>query len=182
MSHRGSYRVFFFLFLLFFSGYHHELPRLFVRDEAQAARAAGGAAEAAGARPAKWMAARVELEGRKRLPQGASWRWGEPGDEACRIGGTGWYRQVTITEKEGGVERKTNLTLPSYLCIWGETAKWPNAAEGETVAAFLCLFGMSDPPQRKNYSLLRVRSFFETWPRGPKTFTNAANGPKFSPT
>ena len=29
----------------------------------------------------------------------------------------------------------------------GETAKWPNAAEGETVAAFSCLFGMSDPPQ-----------------------------------
>ena len=24
--------------------------------------------------------------------------------------------------------------------------------------------------------------FFETWPRGPKTFTNAANGPKFCPT
>ena len=24
----------------------------------------------------------------------------------------------------------------------GETAKWPNAAEGETVEAFLCLFGM----------------------------------------
>ena len=56
----------------------------------------------------------MELEGEKRLLEGASWRWGEPGDEACRMGGTGWYRQVTITEKEGGVERKTNLTLPSY--------------------------------------------------------------------
>ena len=44
------------------------------------------------------------------------------------------------------MERKTNLTLPSYLWVGGEMAKWPNAAEGETVAAFLCLFGMSDPP------------------------------------
>ena len=49
----------------------------------------------------------------------------------------------------GGVERKTNLTLPSYVWVRGETARWPNAAEGETVAAFLCLFGMSDPPRTK---------------------------------
>ena len=136
-------------------------PRLFVKDDAQAAEAAGGAAEAAGARPAKPVAARVELEGGKRLPEGASWRWGEPGDEACRMGGTGWYRQVTITDKEGGVERKTNLTLPSYVWVGGETAKWPNAAEGETVAALLCLFGMSDPPQRKSYFLLRVCFLWE---------------------
>ena len=58
--------------------------------------------------------------------------------------------------ERGGVERKTNLTLPSYVWAGGERAKWPNAAEGETVAGFLCLFGMSDPPQRKNYCLLRV--------------------------
>ena len=90
------------------------------------------------------------MEGEKRLAEGAAWRWGEPADEACRMGGTGWYRQVTITEKEVGVDRKTNLTLPSFVWVGGETAKWPNAAEGETVAAFLCLFGMSDPPQRKN--------------------------------
>ena len=70
-------------------------------------------------------------------------------------------RRVTITEKEGGVERKTNLTLPSYVWVGGETAKWPNAAEGETVAAFLCLFGMSDPPQRKSYFLLRVCFLWE---------------------
>ena len=138
-----------------------QLPRIFVKDDAQAAEAAGGAAEAAGARPAKPVAARWELEGEKRLPEGASWRWGEPGDEACRMGGTRWYRQVTITEKEGGVERKTNLTLPSYVWVGGETAKWPNAAEGETVAAFLCLFGMSDPPQRKSYFLLRVCFLWE---------------------
>ena len=138
-----------------------QLPRIFVKDDAQAAEAAGGAAEAAGARPAKPVAARLELEGEKRLPEGASWRFGEPGDEACRMGGTGWYRQVTITEKEGGVERKTNLTLPSYVWVGGETAKWPQAAEGETVAAFLCLFGMSDPPQRKSYFLLRVCFLWE---------------------
>ena len=138
-----------------------QLPRLFVKDNAQAAEAAGGAAEAAGAWPAKPVAAGVELEGGKRLPEGASWRLGELGDEACRMGGTGWYRQVTIPEKEGGVERKTNLTLPSYVWVGGETAKWPNAAEGETVAAFLCLFGMSDPPQRKSYFLLRVCFLWE---------------------
>ena len=54
------------------------------------------------------------------------------------------------------MERKTNLTLPSFVWVGGETAKWPNAAKGETVAAFLCLFGMSDPPQRKKFFLLRV--------------------------
>ena len=64
------------------------------------------------------------------------------------MGGTGWYWQVSITEKEGGVERKTNLTLPSFVWGGGATAKWPNAAEGATVAAFLCLFGMSDPPPK----------------------------------
>ena len=42
------------------------------------------------------------------------------------------------------MERKTNLTLPSHVWVWGETAKRPNAAERETVAAFLCLFGMSE--------------------------------------
>ena len=126
-----------------------QLPRLFVKDEAQAAEAAGEAAEAAGARPAKPVVARVELEGGKRLPEGAPWRWGEPADEACRMGGTGWYRQVTIIEKEGGLERKTNFTLPSYVWAGGETAKWPNAAEGETVAAFLCLLGMSETPPKE---------------------------------
>ena len=32
----------------------------------------------------------------------------------------------------------------------------PATAEGESVTAFLCLFGMSDPPQRKTYFLLRI--------------------------
>ena len=41
---------------------------------------------------------------------------GEAGGRGLpRMGGTGWYPQVTITEKEGGVERKTNLTLPSFV-------------------------------------------------------------------
>ena len=65
---------------------------------------------------------------------------GGAGGRACRMGGTGWFRQVTIREKAGGVERKTNLSQPSYFWVGGQTAKWPNAAEGETVAAFLCLF------------------------------------------
>ena len=95
------------------------------------------------------MAARAELEGEKRLLEGAAWLWGEPADKACRIRDSGWYRQVTITEKEAGVERKTNLTLPSYVWFGGETAKSLNAAEGETVAGFLCLFGMSDPPPKE---------------------------------
>ena len=54
------------------------------------------------------------------------------------------------------MERKTTLTLFSFVWVGGETAKWLNAAEGETVAAFLCLFGMSDPVQRKKRFLLRV--------------------------
>ena len=33
---------------------------------------------------------------------------------------------VPITEKEGGLERKTNLTLPSYVWVGGETA-WAKA-------------------------------------------------------
>ena len=143
--------MFFFCFLCFSQATILQLPRIFAKDEAPPAGVAGGAAEAAGARPAKPVAARVELEGEKRLPEGASWRWGELGDEACRMGGTGWYRQVTITEKEGGVERKSNLTLPSYVWVGGETAKWPNAAEEEAVAAFLCLFGMSDPPPKEKF-------------------------------
>ena len=49
----------------------------------------------------------------------------------------------------GGGERKSNLTLPSFVWVGGEIAKWPNAAEGETVVAFLCLFGISDPPQKE---------------------------------
>ena len=135
--------MFFFCFFCSSQATILQLPRLFVKDAAEApAAAAAGAAEVAGTRAAKPVAARAELEGEKRLPEGAAWRWGEPADEACRQGGTGWYRQVTITEKEGGVERKTNLTLPSFVWVGGETAKWPNAAEGETVAAFLCLFGM----------------------------------------
>ena len=74
--------MFFFCFFCFFQATILQLPRIFVKDDAQAAEAAGGAAEAAGARPAKPVAARLELEGEKRLPEGASWRWGEPGDEA----------------------------------------------------------------------------------------------------
>ena len=104
-----------------------QLPPLFVKeaDEAAAAAGAGGAAEATRTRAAKPVAARAELEGDKRLPERAAWRRGEPADEACRMGGTGWYRQVTITEKEGGVERKTNLTLPLHVWVGGETTK-PN--------------------------------------------------------
>ena len=95
------------------------------------------------------MAARAELEGEKRLPERAPLRWGEPADEAYRQRGTGWYRQGTITVKEGGVERKTNLTIPSFVWVGGETAKWRNAAERETVAAFLCFLGTSDPPPKE---------------------------------
>ena len=66
------------------------------------------------------------------------------------LGGYSWYARLC-----------SPYTLPSYVWVGGETAKWPNAAEGETVAAFLCLFGMSDPPQRKSYFLLRVCFLWE---------------------
>ena len=99
------------------------MPPLFVKEAAEAAAAAaGGSTEAARARAAKPVAARAQLEGEKRMLEGAAWRWAELADEACWMGGTGWYRQVTITEKEAGVERKTNLTLPSYVWVGGETA------------------------------------------------------------
>ena len=53
---------------------------------------------------------------------------------------------------EGGGGGEEDQPHPPRLCVgWGgETAKWPNAAKGETVGVFLCLFGMSEPPQRKN--------------------------------
>ena len=149
MGYRGSYHVFFFCFFCSSQATVLQLPLIFVTDRAEAPAAAPGAAEAAGARAAKPVAARVELEGEKRVAEGEAWRLGGPADEACRMGGTGWHRQVTITDKEGGVERKTNLTLPSFVWVGGETAKWPNAAEGEPVAAFLCLFGMRDPPPKE---------------------------------
>ena len=78
--------------------------------------------------------------------------------------------------RRGGLERKTNLTLPSYVWVGGETAKWPNAVEGETVAAFLCLFGMSDPPQRKSYFLLRVCFFLGGGVYGEGSVAQAAQG------
>ena len=49
---------------------------------------------------------------------------------------------------------KTNLTLPSYVWVGGgkPSAHWTKVPEGETLAAFLCLLGMSDcPPRRKSY-------------------------------
>ena len=84
-----------------------------------------GAAEAARARAVKPVAARAELEGEgiKRPAEWGAWRWREPAGEARRQEGTGWYQQITITEKEGGLERKTNLTLPSYVWVGGGTAK-----------------------------------------------------------
>ena len=126
-----------------------QLPRIFVKDDAQAAEAAGGAAEAAGARPAKPVAARPELEGEKRLPEGASWRWGEPGDEACRMGGTGWYRQVTITEKEGGVERKTNLALPSYVWVRGGNGQVAECRRGGNGCGFFVFVWDERPPPKE---------------------------------
>ena len=48
------------------------MRRLFVKDPAEAPAAAAGAAEAARARAAKPVAARAELEGEKRLLEGAA--------------------------------------------------------------------------------------------------------------
>ena len=52
------------------------------------------------------------------------------------------------------------------MWVGGETAKWPNVAQGETDTAFLCLFGMSDPPQLKNYFLMRLCFVDEACIRG----------------
>ena len=74
--------MFFFCFFCSSQATVLQLPCIFVKDPAEAPAAAPGAAEAAGARAAKPVAARVELEGEKRLAEGAAWRWGEPADEA----------------------------------------------------------------------------------------------------
>ena len=44
--------------------------------------------------------------------------------------------------------KKTNHTLPSYVWMGGvkALASWPEVPEGETLAAFLRLFGMPDLP------------------------------------
>ena len=77
----------------------------------------------------------------------------------------GPQKRASGQKRTDGSQRNIYVCIYIYMslcvCVWvgGETTKWPNAAEGETVAAFLCLFGMhpkqtqkmSDPPQRKNY-------------------------------
>ena len=67
------------------------------------------------ARAAKAVAARAELglevEAAKKLPAGGGWSWVETVDEACRQGGTGWYK-VTIPDKEAGVEGKETSPSP----------------------------------------------------------------------
>ena len=131
-----------------------QLPRIFVKGDAKATEAAGGATEAAGARPAKPVAARLKLEGEKRLPEGASWRWGEPGDEACRMGGTGWYRQVTK-------RRRPTSPSPPMCGLGGKRPSGRVPQRGKRLRPFLCLFGMSDPPQRKSYFLLRMCVLWE---------------------
>ena len=80
------------------------------------------------------MAARAELEREKRLPEGAARWWGELADEAYRMGGTGWYRRVTITEKQrgGGEEDQPH---PPLLCMgWG--------GSGQMAACRLRLFSV----------------------------------------
>ena len=141
--------MFFFCFFCFFQATILQLPRIFVKDDAQAAEAAGGAAEAAGARPAKPVAARLELEGEKRLPEGASWRWGEPGDEACRMGGTGWYRQVTITEKEGGGGEE-DQPHPPLLCVgWGGNGQVAECRRGGNSCGFFVFVWDERPPPKE---------------------------------
>ena len=117
-----------------------QLPRLFVKDPAEAPpAAAAGVAEAAGAQTTKPVAARAELEGEKRLADGASWRWREPADEACRMGGTGRYRQVTITEKEGGVGEE-DQPHPPLVCVgWGGKGQMAESRCGGNGCDFFCV-------------------------------------------
>ena len=63
-------------------------------------------------------------------------------------------------------KRKTHLTLPSYVWVGGGNplASWAKVPEGETLAAFLCLFCLTEPPQRKTfyfYFLLRLCSMWK---------------------
>ena len=93
----------FFWFLLFLPGHHPAAAaslrqggnrgssssrrRSSRRSRGTACQASGGLCGAGEGEEAAGAAAR---------------RWGELADEACWKGGTGWYRQVTIMEKEGG--------------------------------------------------------------------------------
>ena len=74
----------FFYFVCFFQATILQLPHLFVKEAAKAA--AAGEAKATGARAAKPVAARAELEGEEmtRLPEPAARRWGGAADEDCR--------------------------------------------------------------------------------------------------
>ena len=76
---------------------------------------------------------------------------GGSGKQSAGRGGPDGTGTSPSRKRRGGVERKTNVTLPSYVWVGGETAKWPNVPEGEKVAAFLCLFGMNDPPTQKPF-------------------------------
>ena len=133
-----------------------QLPSLFVKEAAEATVAASS--EAAGARAAKLVAARAELvrEEIQRLPEAAVWWWGGGGRRGLPDGGGPDGTSRSPSRKRRGWW--TGIpTSPSYVWVGGERAKWPNVAEGETVATCLCLFGMSDPPTpTQNYFLLTL--------------------------
>ena len=63
-----------------------------------------------------------------------------------------------LGERRGGVERKTNLTLPTYVWVGGNKplAKWPKVPEGESMTALIYLFCMAEPLHTKSYFLLRL--------------------------
>ena len=120
-------------------------PRLLTKHAAEAA-----AGRVSGAPKPVVTRADSGLEGEDmtKLPDRGPCRSMEPGGTACW---RGCYQNVTICEKQAGVDRKTNLTLAIFIFFGVDKplANWPRVVEVESVTAFLCLFGMCHPPHKK---------------------------------
>ena len=121
-------------------------PRLFTKHAAEAP-----AGQVPRAPKPVVTRAYLGLEGQDmtKLPDRGQCRSMEPGGTACW---QGCYQKVTICEKQAGVDRKTNLTLAIFIFVGVDKplANWPRVVEVESVHAFLCLFGMCDPPHKKS--------------------------------
>ena len=54
------------------------------------------------------------------------------------------------------MEKKTNLTLPSYVWVWGGNGQVAECRRGGNGCGFFVFVWDERPPQRKSYFLFRV--------------------------
>ena len=119
-----------------------QLPRLFVKESAEAA--ALGAAEPAGARAAKPVAARAQLEGEeiKRLPQGGSLAVLGAGGRGLPPGG---HRMVPAGhhhgEGKGGWRGRQASPFPPMCGLWGKRPNGPMPLRGKWLLLFCVCLG-----------------------------------------